>query len=116
MPGKDGIEYPRRVSAPTMKSKFETAAWAYAFAVTTFWVGVIMAARLFPHPPYDWMYTVVSTLASKKHNPEGGRWFSIALGISMLALWPVVSQPLNVNAPRSARDKPGMSFFMVCGT
>ena len=91
MPGKDGIEYPRRVSAPTMKSKFETAAWAYAFAVTTFWVGVIMAARHFPHPPYDWMYTVVSTLASRKHNPEGGRWFSIALGISMLALWPVVS-------------------------
>ena len=37
------------------------------------------------------MYTVVSELASRKHNPEGGRWFSIALGLSMLALWPVAS-------------------------
>ncbi len=67
------------------------AAWAFALSLATFAVGVEMAARLFPDAPYDWMYRVVSELASRKHNPEGGRWFSIALGVSMLALWPVVS-------------------------
>ncbi len=50
-----------------------------------------MAARLFPDAPYDWMYRVVSELASRKFNPQGGRWFSGALGLSMLALWPVAS-------------------------
>jgi len=72
-------------------TRWKIAAWAFALAVATFWAGVEMAARLFPNPPYDWMYTVVSELASRKHNPEGGRWFSIALGLSMLGLWPVVS-------------------------
>ena len=37
------------------------------------------------------MYGVVSELASRKHNPEGARWFSIALGLSMLLLWPAGS-------------------------
>ena len=72
-------------------SQWKIAAWSYALAVTTFWAGVGMAMRLFPTGPYDWMYTVVSTLASRKYNPVGGRWFSIALGLSMLALWPVAS-------------------------
>ena len=68
------------------------AASAFALALVTFWVGVVMAARLFPDAPFDWMYRVVSELASRKHNPEGGQWFSTALGLSMLALWPVSSQ------------------------
>jgi hypothetical protein len=67
------------------------AACAFLLAVATFAAGVVMAARSFPDAPYDWMYRVVSELASRKHNPEGGRWFSAALGLSMLALWPVVS-------------------------
>ncbi len=71
--------------------RWKFAAWAFALALVTFWVGVAMAARRFPNSPYDWMYTVVSQLASRKNNPEGGRWFSIALGLSMLALWPVAS-------------------------
>jgi hypothetical protein len=71
--------------------RWQIAAWAFAIGVATFWVGVAMAARLFPDQPYDWMYSVVSELASRKHNPEGGRWFSAALGISMLCLWPAVS-------------------------
>jgi hypothetical protein len=67
------------------------AVWAFTLALATFVAGVMMAARYFPDPPYDWMYRVVSELASRKHNPEGGQWFSVALGFSMLALWPVVS-------------------------
>lgn len=73
------------------ETQWKIAAWAFALALATFAVGVAMAARFFPDPPYDWMYTVVSELASRKHNPQGGQWFSIALGLSMLALWPVVS-------------------------
>jgi hypothetical protein len=72
-------------------TRWKIAAWAFALAFATFAVGVVMAARLFPAQPYDWVYTVVSELASRKHNPQGGRWFSIALGLSMLALWPVVT-------------------------
>lgn len=71
--------------------RWTIAASAFALALATFWVGVVMAARHFPDPPFDWMYRVVSELASRKHNPPGGHWFSIALGLSMLALWPVVS-------------------------
>jgi hypothetical protein len=71
--------------------RWKIASWAFALALATFVAGVAMAARLFPNPPYDWIYTVVSELASRKHNPLGGRWFSIGLGLSMLALWPVVS-------------------------
>ena len=68
------------------------AASAFALALVTFWVGVVMAARYFPDAPFDWMYRVVSELASRKHNPQGGQWFSTALGLSMLALWPAASQ------------------------
>jgi hypothetical protein len=71
--------------------RWKFAAWAFALAFATFAIGVVMAARLFPDGPYDWMYSVVSELASRKHNPDGGRWFSSALGLSMLALWPVAS-------------------------
>jgi hypothetical protein len=71
--------------------RWTIAACGFALALATFWVGVVMAARHFPDPPFDWMYRVVSELASRKHNPPGGHWFSIALGLSMLALWPVVS-------------------------
>lgn len=72
-------------------TRWKVAAWAFALACTTFWVGVMMAAQRFPTQPYDWMYRVVSELASRKHNPQGGEWFSIALGLSMLGLLPAVS-------------------------
>jgi hypothetical protein len=68
------------------------SAWAFALALVTFWAGVVMAAQFFPDAPFDWMYRVVSELASRKHNPQGGQWFSGALGLSMLALWPAASQ------------------------
>ncbi len=73
------------------RARWGTAALAFALAFATFATGVAIAVRLFPEQPYDWSYVVVSALASHKHNPEGGRWFSAALGLSMLALWPVVT-------------------------
>jgi hypothetical protein len=73
-------------------SQWKIAAWSYALAVTTFWAGVGMAMRLYPKGPYDWMYTVRFTLASRKYNPVGGTLVTRShSGSSMLALWPVAS-------------------------
>jgi hypothetical protein len=71
--------------------RWRTAALAFLLAFATFAAGVAISAALYPEPPYDWAYAVMSALASRKHNPEGGIWFAAALGVSMLALWPVVS-------------------------
>jgi hypothetical protein len=71
--------------------RWRTAALAFAVAVATFAAGVAISAAFYPEQPYDWAYVVMSALASRKHNPEGGHWFAVALGLSMLALWPVVS-------------------------
>jgi hypothetical protein len=71
--------------------RWTVAAFAFALGALIFWAGVVMAAQRFPEQPYDWMYRVVSELASRKHNPLGGEWFSSALGLSMLALWPVAT-------------------------
>ena len=67
------------------------AALAFAAALVTFAAGVALSAGQYPEQPYDWVYVVMSELASRKHNPGGGGWFAIALGISMLALWPVAN-------------------------
>ncbi len=77
-----------------------TAVLALALALVTFAAGVAIAARNYPEQPYDWSYVVVSALASHKHNPEGGHWFSAALGLSMLALWPVVTYLRDASAGR----------------
>ena len=53
-------------------------------------MGTIMAARYYPGG-FDWLYTVASALASKKHNPMGSTWFSSALIAAMVLLWPYVS-------------------------
>jgi hypothetical protein len=68
-----------------------TALVAFAVAFSLFAAGVAVAAWKYPEQPYDWVYVVMSALASRKHNPEGGRWFSVALALSMLALWPAVT-------------------------
>lgn len=68
-----------------------SAALALALAFACFAAGVVISAQKFPEQPYDWPYVVMSALASRKHNPEGARWFSVALGLSMLLLWPVVT-------------------------
>lgn len=52
--------------------------------------GVLIAVVKYPGG-YDWFYTVASALASRKHNPQGGVWFSGALALGMLMLWPYVS-------------------------
>lgn len=68
----------------------QRAVRAFAFAFVAFCAGAALSARGYPERPYDWMYVVMSALASRKHNPDGGHWFALGLAIAMLALWPVV--------------------------
>lgn len=58
----------------------------YLAALAVFAVGVLMAAASYPGG-YDWVYTVVSALASQKRNPQGSYWFAAALCLSMVLLW-----------------------------
>ncbi|HEY0967996.1 MAG TPA: hypothetical protein VGD88_11455 [Opitutaceae bacterium] len=66
-------------------------AWGgYAVATVALAAGIVMAARRYGEP-FDWMYQVISTLASAKRNPAGSVWFASGLGIAMLALVPTVA-------------------------
>ena len=73
------------------ETQWKFAAWAFALALVTFWVGVVMAARLFPDPPFDWMYRVVSGSPPASTTRRADAGSRVPLGLSMLALWPVVS-------------------------
>lgn len=64
--------------------------FCYLFATLVLAVGVACAAARFPRD-FDWVYTVISALASRKHNPEGAAWFAGALAVAMACLWPVVN-------------------------
>ncbi len=59
----------------------------FGAAVLVLAFGVGMAIRQFPGE-FDWMYTVISHLASTTRNPDGGRWASGALFFAVLLLWP----------------------------
>jgi hypothetical protein len=97
------------------RARFRTAALGLAAALALFAAGVALAALEYPEQPYDWPYVVVSALASLKRNPDGGRWFSAALGLSMLALWPVVSYLRDARPPGSRWPIIALHFGMGCG-
>lgn len=63
-------------------------ALCYLLATGVLVTGLVLAARPFPRG-FDWAYTVMSALASTKHNPVGGAWFAAALAFSAVLLWPV---------------------------
>jgi hypothetical protein len=63
---------------------------AYLFASVVLATGVLLAAVRYPGS-FDWAYTVISALASRKHNPDGAAWFAGGLAIAMACLWPVVA-------------------------
>ncbi len=65
-----------------------TARVAHLLATLSFGGGGWLAARHYPEG-FDWMYMVMSSLASLKHNPEGGLWFAGGLAGGMALLWPV---------------------------
>ncbi len=79
-------------------------------------LGSVLAARRFPGG-FDIAYTVMSALASRKHNPEGGMWFSGALAVAMILLWPVASC---LGAPEPGGTRPRIPIValrtgLICG-
>jgi hypothetical protein len=54
-------------------------------------MGILCAAARYPQG-FDWHYTVISALASRKHNPGGAAWFAAAIATAMACLWPAVTQ------------------------
>jgi hypothetical protein len=62
----------------------------YTAAVLIVTAGAAAAMASFPGG-FDWSYTVISKLASQKHNPTGGLLLSGALLAAMVVLWPVAS-------------------------
>ncbi len=65
--------------------------WSYLLATSLLTAGVGLAAARFPGG-FDWAYTVMSALASAKHNPEGGAWFAGALALALGLLWPAAQR------------------------
>jgi hypothetical protein len=63
---------------------------AFALSVATMLLGLVLAVRRFPGG-FDWAYTVMSALASHKHNPQGGAYFAGGIALSMALLWPAAS-------------------------
>jgi uncharacterized membrane protein YhaH (DUF805 family) len=68
----------------------ERAIAFFAGAMLAIVAGAWLAAWHFPGG-FDWGYTVISRLASRKHNPDGGAWLSGGLLAAMLLLWPVAA-------------------------
>lgn len=62
----------------------------YSLSVATVLVGWFLASRRFPGG-FDWVYTVMSALASRKHNPQGAAYFAAGLAVSLALLWPAAS-------------------------
>lgn len=81
-------------------------------------LGLILAARSYPGG-FDWAYTVVSALASQKHNPTGSAWFAGGFALSMALLWPYVTSLKNNLCPSlSAAAKYAIAtlrFGLICG-
>ena len=94
------------------------ARWWYLASLLVLSFGSFMAARHYPGG-FDWPYTVVSALASQKHNPTGSAWFASALSLSMVLLWPYVStlkKGLCPSLPAAAEFALGtLRIGMVCG-
>jgi len=58
-----------------MTASRNAALLVYAAAVAAIVIGVSVAMARYPGG-FDWVYTVISRLASTRHNPDGGRWLS----------------------------------------
>jgi hypothetical protein len=78
----------------------------YAAAVLIVTAGAAAAMASFPGG-FDWSYTVISKLASQKHNPTGGLLLSAALLAAMVVLWPVASYLARTSGPAGATGASG---------
>jgi hypothetical protein len=86
-----------------VKQSCRRALGFYVLATAILMGGIFMAAARYPGS-FDWAYTVISALASQKHNPAGAAWFAGALAGAFACLWPVVTLLVGANtAPRWVR-------------
>jgi hypothetical protein len=94
--------------------RLRNGGWAvlcYGAATLMVAAGVAVAALRFPGG-FDWAYTVVSRLASNRHNPDGGVWLSGSLLVAVLLLWPVAGHLGRVDpgpAPPRGGGRPRVS-------
>ncbi|WP_442890186.1 hypothetical protein [Congregicoccus parvus] len=84
----------------------------FAISVSTITVAAVLAAARFPGG-FDWVYTVMSALASRKHNPDGGVWFAAGLALSQALLWPVLRWIRDGVPPQDRLGRTGSRLLFV---
>ena len=97
-------------------SKKRAFSW-YLLSLFVMCFGTVIAAAYYPGG-FDWVYTVVSALASKKHNPTGSFWLAGALSFAMVLLWPYVSalqSRLSSSVPATGFAIGALRMGLVCG-
>jgi hypothetical protein len=86
----------------------------YLAAACTLAAGTATAVAYYPGR-FDWVYTVISRLASRTHNPAGGTWLAAALLTAMLLLWPVTGY-LRRTLPEARRAIIALRTGLIGGT
>lgn len=89
----------------------------YLLSLLVMCCGTIIAAKYYPGG-FDWVYTVVSALASQKHNPAGSSWFAGSLSMAMVLIWPYVSalqSSLSSTMPAARFAIGALRTGLVCG-
>ena len=72
------------------RTAWKRALLLYGAAALTLILGVAAAAVQFPGG-FDWVYTVISRLGSRTHNPSGALWLLGSLLAAVALLWPVTN-------------------------
>lgn len=99
-----------------LKLQIDTFGW-YLASLLVLIFSVLLAAYHYPGG-FDWHYTVASALASQKHNPDGGVWFSGGFLISMSFLWPYVArvkQTMSLTLASTGFAIGLMRLGLICG-
>ena len=97
---------------PTLVPCAKAARRWFFGSLAVFILSVAFAANLYPGG-FDWVYTVVSSLAAKKYNPIGGPLFSIGFCLSMVLLWPYVSDLKKIILPTHKYTWIGFVFLRL---
>lgn len=95
-----------------MTERRNVALACYGLAILAVVLGVVASARSFPGG-FDWVYTVVSRLASPRRNPAGGMWVSGGLLSAVVLLWPVVDYLDRTAARGSTRARVSISALRL---
>ncbi len=95
--------------------RYPVLAWVcYGLSIAAIVGGTLLAVRSYPKA-FDWTLTVISALASRKHNPEGSLWFAGALVIALGLLWPVSAVIRTARTP-ALLLRVGLVCGMLVGT